>query len=105
MQAPDNELQEHKSKRGRCHVSLPCVKAFLIKNFLPLGFLVSIIWMIVWPWPGEKVASWRVCLLSLEAFFLEALTFSPRNTDYNLPNPPPAKPLLLLNMRTIHQQP
>ena len=45
-------------------MSLSCVKGFVIKNFLPLGFLVSIIWMIVWPWPGEKVDSWRVCLSS-----------------------------------------
>lgn len=65
MQAPDNELEERKSKWRQCNVSLPCVKAFVIKNFLPLGFLVSIIWMIVWPWPGENVASWRVCLLAL----------------------------------------
>ena len=102
MQAPDNELKEPKSKRRRCNVSLPCLKAFFIKNFLPLGFLVSIIWMIVWPWPGKKVASWRVCLLAV--CFLEALVFSPPNTDHNLPSPPPAKPLLLLNMHTTHQQ-
>ncbi|CAK0786867.1 hypothetical protein CVIRNUC_010081 [Coccomyxa viridis] len=54
---PDVDLG--KEKRS-CTVSWPCIKAFLIKNFLPLGFLVSIIWMIVWPWPGERVESWRV---------------------------------------------
>lgn len=54
-------------KSSRCNVSLACIKGFVISNFLPLGFLVCIIWLVVWPWPGEQVDSWRV-RLSLHTF-------------------------------------
>ena len=61
LQAPQDDAAKPAKQHRRCNVSLSCVKGFVIKNFLPLGFLVSIIWMIVWPWPGERVDSWRVC--------------------------------------------
>ena len=44
--------------RGCC--SCQCVLAFWLKNFLPLGFAICIIWMLVWPWPGQKIEAWRV---------------------------------------------
>lgn len=51
--------KERKPSR-KCTCSWPCMRDFLIKNFLPLGFAVSIVWMLVWPWPGEKVEQWKV---------------------------------------------
>ena len=66
LQAPKTRPDVKSAKKERsCTVPWSCIKEFLIKNFLPLGFLVSIIWMIVWPWPGEKVESWRVGYLPL----------------------------------------
>ena len=50
--------EKEKSWRGCC--TWNCTKAFILKNFLPLGFAVSIIWMLAWPWPGAQVAKWRV---------------------------------------------
>ena len=60
-QASKDSAAQPAKKQRRCSVSLSCIKGFVIKNFLPLGFLVCIIWMIVWPWPGEQVDSWKVC--------------------------------------------
>lgn len=31
------------------------LKKFVIDNFLPLAFLVAIVWALAWPAPGEAV--------------------------------------------------
>ena len=33
------------------------VKKFVIDNFLPLAFLVAIVWALAWPVPGKAVIS------------------------------------------------
>lgn len=57
-------LQEKEEGWRHCCSPVPlswaCTKAFIIKNFLPLGFALSIVWMLVWPWPGEKLDKLRV---------------------------------------------
>ena len=54
-------LTQEKKREGWRHCcSWQCTKAFIIKNFLPLGFALSIIWMLVWPWPGEQLDKLRV---------------------------------------------
>jgi sodium/bile acid cotransporter 7 len=38
----------------------PCVKAFLLKNFLVVGLITAIVFSLAVPWPGREVASWKV---------------------------------------------
>ncbi|EIE20487.1 hypothetical protein COCSUDRAFT_43922 [Coccomyxa subellipsoidea C-169] len=39
---------------------LQAVKAFVITNYLPLAFLVALVWALSWPQPGKTVGSWQI---------------------------------------------
>ncbi|KAK9917371.1 hypothetical protein WJX75_003627 [Coccomyxa subellipsoidea] len=39
---------------------LQAMKAFVITNYLPLAFLVALVWAMSWPEPGKVVGSWQI---------------------------------------------
>ncbi|GMH34790.1 hypothetical protein BSKO_02651 [Bryopsis sp. KO-2023] len=35
-------------------------KKTVLQHFLPLGFLVALVWAMLWPYPGEAISEWKV---------------------------------------------
>ncbi|GMH34795.1 hypothetical protein BSKO_02656 [Bryopsis sp. KO-2023] len=44
-----------------CHVGGGAwTKKTVLQHFLPLGFLVALVWAMLWPYPGEAISEWQV---------------------------------------------
>ena len=49
-------IPRHKPESSMCEE----LKRFLVKNFLPLGFLLVLIVALIWPLPGKKSKAVKV---------------------------------------------
>eukprot|EP00243_Klebsormidium_subtile_P002539 TRINITY_DN1508_c0_g1_i1.p1 TRINITY_DN1508_c0_g1~~TRINITY_DN1508_c0_g1_i1.p1 ORF type:complete len:339 (+),score=-15.46 TRINITY_DN1508_c0_g1_i1:100-1116(+) len=73
--------RDHSRRLSPYHPDCTRIKLFVINNFLPLGFLVALVFALSWPQPGQEVASWKIgsiraiqALNNICVFFISGLT-------------------------------